>query len=376
MWVQRAVVSVAVLAGLLWAGVSTASADSKGEKMRTRIALARISMIDAIRAVESQTGGKVYKIEIKEDDGRIYYDVDFVVGNDTADTKVDAAAIAPGPAVRVVPPPAVVVPAVPARPAQPAQPQRRPEPAPTPQEQPERREPTQPQQPEPAEQPERPAPIMPQPQPTTPLPPSGIVIPFDSESAGGVPTGFATAETGAQAQPATWQIAADDTAPSRPNAVVVAQNPNGGSTFSTLLANQPVLANLEVSAKVKALAGTEAQGGGVIWRYQDAANYYVASWNPTDNALDVWRVKDGKRKRIGTGATNGDAAGWHEIRVEMRGDRIQAYFDGKKVVTERDFTFAEPGKVGFWVAADARAAFDDLTVAELDASGTGGSSRR
>jgi hypothetical protein len=52
----------------------------------------------------------------------------------------------------------------------------------------------------------------------------------------------------------------------------------------------------------------------------------------------------------------------------MKGDRITAYLDGRKMVSERDFTFAEPGKVGFWVNGDTLAEFDDLTVADLSAS--------
>ncbi len=157
---------------------------------------------------------------------------------------------------------------------------------------------------------------------------------------------------------------ADPTAPSKANDVQVTANDNSGSTFSLLVANQPVLANLETSVKVKVLGGKEAQVAGLVWRYQDPDNYYVAAWNKADNALDLWRVKDGKRKRIGTAAVGGETAGWHEIRVEMNGDRITAYFDGKKVASERDFTFVKAGKVGFWVPADSRAAFDDLTVTE------------
>lgn len=351
MFAQRTVLIVAVFVGVTWMASQQALA-AKAEKLRSYMALARISMIDAIQTVESQTGGKVFKAELKEDDGQIYYQIEFVVGDQTVKTRVDAVIVPRAvPAVRLVP----------VQPPPPPAPRRQgPPPAP---------EADQPQRPQANMMPMPTTPIEPStPQPTqpTPMPASGIVIPFDTESAGSVPAGFVTAETSGTGKPAAWKIVADDTAPSQPNNIQVAENPNRGATFSLLIANQPVLADLETSVKIKALGGQESPGAGLIWRYQDSANYYVAAWSKTDNALDVWRIKDGKRKRIGTGVVDADTSGWHEIRVEMKGDRINAFFDGKKMISERDFTFAEPGKVGLWVMADSKAAFDDLTVTGIN----------
>ena len=199
------------------------------------------------------------------------------------------------------------------------------------------------------------------------------MIPFDSEPAGGLPAGFTAAETNGAGKPATWKITADDTAPSKPNVVAVTENTNDPSTFNLLVANQPVMVDVDTSAKVKVTGGADGTGAGLIWRYQDAGNYYVAAYNKGENTLDVWRVKDGKRKRLGTGVAE-DKAGsgpWHEIRVEMKGDRLTAYLDGKKMVGERDFTFAEPGRIGFWVSGDTVAGFDDLTLADAGVSTAG-----
>ncbi len=349
----RRVAAVAVVgaAAVLFGG-SNASAESKAQKMRTNQSMARLSMTDAIRLTESQTGGKVFKAELKRNDGRLYYELEFVLGGEAVKTQVDAMMVLPPPGGRMVPaaPPAV------ARP-QPVQPPVRPAPR------------------LPAEEPApRPEPIKPEPAPGAPppaagqglgaaLPPSGIVIPFDTEPAGSMPAGFTAVETAGAGKPAVWKIGAAETAPSRPNVVAVTDNGNGPSTFNLLVANQPVLADVETSVKVSVTGGTEGRSAGLVWRYQDPGNYYVAAYNRGENTLDVWRVKDGKRKRIGTGEGEAGPA-WHEIRVDMKGDRITAYLDGKKMASERDFTFAEPGKVGFWINGDTLAEFDDLTVAE------------
>ena len=360
MFGRRVAAAAVVVAGVVLFSGSIAAAESKAEKVRTNLALARLSMIDAIRITENQTGGKVYKAELKRNDDRVYYQLEFVIGNETVKTEVDALIVLQPGGGRATPPapqpPAVVRP----QPVRPAPPPARPAPR------------------LPAEEPPapRPEPIKPDTtpsaQPPSPaLPPSGIVIPFDTESAGAMPAGFTAVETAGTGKPAAWKIAVDDTAPSKPNVVVVTDNGNGPSTFNVLVANQPVLADVDTSAKVSVTGGTDGNSAGLIWRYQDPSNYYVAAYNRGDNALDVWRVKDGKRKRIGTGSAEGDGSTtWREIRVEMKGDKITAYLDGKKMVSERDFTFVEPGKVGFWVNGDTTASFDDLTVADPNASCT------
>ncbi len=82
-------------------------AASKAEKMQENFSLARLSMVDAIRITEGQTGGKVYKAELKRKDARVYYELEFVLGGQTVKTEVDAMIVAAPATVR----PAPVVPA-------------------------------------------------------------------------------------------------------------------------------------------------------------------------------------------------------------------------------------------------------------------------
>ena len=149
--------AVVVAAVVLFSG-SMAAAESKAEKMQTNFALARLSMIDAIRITESQTGGKVFKAELKRKDNRVYYELEFVLGGETVKTQVDALLVTQPGAVRTAPQaprPAMVSPAQPAPPPQPARPVQPPRPAPR----------------LPAEEPApRPEPIQPDMMP--PLPPS------------------------------------------------------------------------------------------------------------------------------------------------------------------------------------------------------------
>ena len=59
------------------------------------------------------------------------------------------------------------------------------------------------------------------------------------------------------------------------------------------------------------------------------------------------------------------ANAWHELGLELRGDRLQVVWDGKQVIDHRDATFPDAGRVGLWTKADSVTYFDDFTVDAL-----------
>ena len=180
-----------------------------------------------------------------------------------------------------------------------------------------------------------------------------VVFNFDADKAGDAPKGW-------QAAVGTWKVAADDTAPSKPN--VLAQSAEGpGSQFNIALATTTSFKDLDLSLKMKAVAGKTDQGGGPVWRARDAKNYYVCRWNPLEDNFRLYKVVDGKRTQLANADLKAEP-GWRTIRVTMRGEQIECYLDGKKVVEAKDDTFKDAGKVGLWTKADAATHFDDLMI--------------
>jgi hypothetical protein len=118
---------------------------------------------------------------------------------------------------------------------------------------------------------------------------------------------------------------------------------------------------LEVSVKMKALAGKEDQGGGLVWRVKDANNYYVVRHNPLEDNYRLYKVEQGKRSELQRADVKSNG-GWHTLRVTMEGDRIQCFYDGQKYLEVKDSTFPGPGEIGLWTKAEARSHFDDLKV--------------
>lgn len=124
--------------------------------------------------------------------------------------------------------------------------------------------------------------------------------------------------------------------------------------------------DVEVSVAFKANAGRRDQGGGMVWRYRDANNYYVARVNPLEDNFRVYKVVGGKRiPEFRSAEVKVPPGGWHTLTVRIAGDPIECFLDGKKYLEAKDDTFTKPGKVGLWTKADARTSFDNFTVKDL-----------
>jgi len=189
----------------------------------------------------------------------------------------------------------------------------------------------------------------------------------DSDPVGSIPAGWRAAETNGKGNLGKWEVIKDDSSPSPPNVIALMQTKNTRGTFNLLIAEGTSYQDLELVVKVKAMTGKEDQGGGPIWRAKDANNYYISRWNPLENNLRIYYVKDGKRVQIANADVTLDPNAWHELEIEHVGTKITAGLDGKKLIEVEDKTFTEAGKIGLWTKADAATAFDNIKVKTANA---------
>jgi hypothetical protein len=183
---------------------------------------------------------------------------------------------------------------------------------------------------------------------------------FGKDDLGKVPAGWKADKTG-KGEGSVWKVVADDTAPSK-RGYALAQTARGpNALFNLCVAEDTRLRDVELSVAFKAVAGELDQGGGLVWRYRDADNYYVARMNPLEDNYRLYKVVAGKRTQLATKeGLKVPAKEWHRLKVTQTGDRIECFLDGKKMLEGKDGTFAGAGQVGLWTKADARTHFDEF----------------
>ena len=186
---------------------------------------------------------------------------------------------------------------------------------------------------------------------------SAEVWDFEKEQVGKIAKGFKSYRTG-KGKLGVWKVLADN----KNKVLAQMSKENSGRHFNLAVAEGGKYSDLQLSVKFKGVEGKEDQGGGPIWRALDANNYYIARWHPLEDNVRVYFVKNGRRKQLGSANVKVPSEQWHTIRILMVGQKIEAYFNGKKLITVEDGTFAEAGMVGLWTKADAATSFDDLSV--------------
>jgi hypothetical protein len=184
---------------------------------------------------------------------------------------------------------------------------------------------------------------------------------FKKDDVGKVPSGWTAAQTGKGKS--EWKVVADETAPSKTGFVLAQTTDNRDALFNLCVADDSSFKDVEVTIAFKAIKGQKDQGGGIMWRYQDANNYYVARVNPLEDNFRVYKVVAGKRsKEFQSADVKVPEGEWHTLKVKMEGDHIQCFLDGKKYLDVKDDTITKAGKIGLWTKADAQTHFDDLKV--------------
>jgi hypothetical protein len=185
---------------------------------------------------------------------------------------------------------------------------------------------------------------------------------FGKDDVGKLPPGWKADKTH-KGDGSVWKVVADDTAPSK-SGFVLAQTAEGpDELFNLCVAEGSSFQDGEISVAFKAVKGKNDQGGGVVWRYQDADNYYICRMNPLEDNFRVYKVVNSDRKMLQSQKDIKVPSGeWHTIQVVQKGDHIECSLDGKKYLDVKDDTFNKPGKVGLWTKSDAQTYFDDFKV--------------
>jgi hypothetical protein len=180
-------------------------------------------------------------------------------------------------------------------------------------------------------------------------------INFDQEKPGSLPNDWFAGVTGT-GQP-KWAVETDPTAPSQPNVL----KQSGEGSFPWCVKKDASLTDGVVEVKFKSISGKEDQAGGLIWRWKDGDNYYVARANALENNVSLYYTKAGNRKTIKHVDAPVSPNEWHTLKVTFSGKHITVAFDGKTYIDIDDNHISGSGAVGVWTKADSVTAFDDFS---------------
>ncbi len=176
---------------------------------------------------------------------------------------------------------------------------------------------------------------------------------FDQDPTGSLPAGWSAGVTG-RGSP-KWTVEADASAPSRPNVL----KQSGSGTFPWCVRPDVSLADGYVEVKFKPISGREDQAGGVVWRWKDGDNYYVARANALENNVSLYYTANGRRNTLKyvdapVPGNHGTPSAWNSPGRRSASSRRQADIEME------DEHIAGAGAVGVWTKADSVTLFDDF----------------
>jgi len=199
--------------------------------------------------------------------------------------------------------------------------------------------------------------------------PSRRVIDFESDKVGQVPALFSFALTGS-GRTGVWLVKRDDASAERGNVLAQTDADRTSYRFPVAVFNDVTTKDVDISVRFRPVNGGVDQAAGLVWRYQDANNYYLVRANALEGNVVLYKVENGKRTDLpvkGSGRTYGKKAAvpkntWSQLGVTVRGALFTVSLNGQGLYEVEDTTFAGVGKVGVWTKADSVTYFDDLTV--------------
>ena len=191
-------------------------------------------------------------------------------------------------------------------------------------------------------------------------------VDFSDDAVGQPPKGFEFGHTAKVGAPGKWVVQAEGT-----NKYLAQTDADSTrARFPVAVFTEFSAADVDLSVRFKAVSGRVDQAAGLVWRFQNADNYYIVRANALENNVVLYKVEKGTRTDLpvkGEGRTYGKKAQvpsgqWSTLRVVAAGPRFDVYLNGINLYEVEDSTFSQAGKVGVWTKADSVTQLDDLTI--------------
>ena len=200
-----------------------------------------------------------------------------------------------------------------------------------------------------------------------------IKIDFGDSTVGRTPTGFHSVLAGS-GQTGEWKVVEDEVPSLLPafngktpivarHSVLaqVSQDPDD-NRFPMFIYDGETFDDFKLTTRFKIVSGVTEQMAGIVFRFQNASNFYVVRASALGHNLRFYKMVNGQFVDPFTLGTNIAVGVWHTLTVQCEGVQINCRLDDALAMPLRvPPTFAS-GKVGFWTMADAVSYFGDTTI--------------
>lgn len=196
---------------------------------------------------------------------------------------------------------------------------------------------------------------------------------FNKTAVGGIPTNFTSVLAG-RGQPPVWKIinaeipsafeSLPGTAPTMNYTKALAQTSEDmtDERFPMFVYDGDIYRNFKFSTRFQIAGGITEQMAGLVFRFQNASNFYVARVSAAGRNVRFYKVVNGVRSDPIGPALSIATGEWHKFAVQCDGTQISIFLDDKLVMPALgDTTFTE-GKVGFWTKSDSVSYFTDAQI--------------
>jgi hypothetical protein len=188
------------------------------------------------------------------------------------------------------------------------------------------------------------------------------------------PSNFSSIVAG-PGKPGEWKVILDEVPPvlepitpqarsvsKRSVLAQLARDPQA-NRFPMLIFNDDTYGDFKLTTRFKIAGGALEQMAGIVFRFQNESNFYLAGGSALGKSFRCFKVENGVVKPPFGPEMEISKGKWHEMTVQCEGTRILCTLDGKDAIKLIDNTSAGVGgKVGFWTLSDSVSYFVDAKI--------------
>jgi hypothetical protein len=132
--------------------------------------------------------------------------------------------------------------------------------------------------------------------------------------------------------------------------------------FPMLVYDKETFKDFKLATQFKIVSGVAEQMAGIVFRYQNASNFYVIRASALGHNLRFYKVVNGLRGNLVGPDMDITTNVWHTLGIQCQGNQIICLFDDRPAMPPLvDNTFTT-GHIGFWTKSDAVSYFGDTTI--------------